>query len=168
MIPDTITDRAVALTFSASELEALGISGPLTGETAQELVQNALQDCGKAGWSDLSIEVYDCGGAYLLLAHPAQHGFVCFRFPDFEALLCAVSLCPAPLPSFLTYGEDAYFLLAERGRQPLPAPLYEFADAHPCSPLEAAHYREHGSLLIDRDAMSVLLEKFSSAPLLFS
>ena len=168
MIPDTITDRAVALTFSRSELEALGISGHLTEEAAQRLVQTALLNSGKAGWSDIRIEVYDCGDVCLLLAHPVQPGFVRFRFPDFETLLCAVSLCPAPLPSFLTYEEDAYILLVRRGALPLPAALYEFADAFPCSPLEAAHYREHGKLLIERDAMSVLLQKFSSAPLLFS
>ena len=168
MIPDTITDRAVALSFSRTELETRGISGDLTEAAAHELVQEALRACGKTLWSEISIEVYEDDEGYLLLAHPAQFGFVCFRFSEFEELLSAVSLCPAPLPSFLTYDDGDYLLVIRRGIHTLPAPLYEFADSVPCSALEAAHRKEHDQLLIARDAMAVLLEKFSPAPLLFS
>lgn len=168
MIPDTITDRAVALSFSPAALEARGISAEITEEEAQTLVQDALRRCGKSLWDAMSIEIYQYDEQYLLLAHPAQSGFVCFRFPEFETLLSAVSLCPAPLPAALTYADDDYLLLVPRGPGPLPAALYEFADACPCTALEIAHWNEHGRLLIARDAMKVLLEKFSPMPLLFS
>ncbi|MGI6013714.1 MAG: adaptor protein MecA [Oscillospiraceae bacterium] len=168
MIQDTITDRAVALSFSSEELETLGISEQFTEQEVRTLVQNALLSHGKDPWPDIDAELYQHGEHYFLLAHPARFGLVCFRFSEFEELLAAVSLCPTPLPSSLTYDDGDYLLFVRRGTTSLPAPLYEFAEAFSCSALEAAHLNEQGNPLIVDDAMTVLLEKFSSVPLLFS
>ena len=168
MIPDTITDRAVALSFSSEELQSLGISEQFTDQEVRTLVQNALLSCGKNPWPDIDAELYQHSGHYFLLAHPTQFHLVCFCFSDFEELLSAISLCPTPLPSSLTYNNGNYLLFVKRKTHSLPAPLYEFAEAFPCSQLEAAHLNEQGTLLIADNAMSILLEKFSSVPLLFS
>lgn len=168
MIQDTITDRAVALSFSSDELEELGLSEQFTDHELCTLVQNALLSCGKAPWQDIDAELYQHGTQYFLLAHPARFGLVCFRFSEFEDLLSAISRCPSPLPSTLTYNDGDYLLFVKRRARPLPAALYEFAEAVPCSALEAAHWKEQGSVLIAENAMSTLLEKFSCVPLLFS
>ena len=168
MIQDTITDRAVALSFSYDELEKLGLSEQFTDQEVRTLVQNALLSCGKEPWPDIDVELYQHGKQYFLLAHPARFGLVCFSFSEFEELLSAIALCPTPLPSSLTYDDNDYLLFVKRGTHSLPAALYEFAEATPCSALEAAHLKEQGNVLIADNAMSLLLEKFSSVPLLFS
>lgn len=168
MIQDTITDRAVALSFSSDELEELGLSEQFTEQEVRALVQNVLLSCGKAPWPDIDAELYQRGIHYFLLAHPARFGLVCFRFSEFEDLLSAIALCPTPLPSSLTYDDGDYLLFVRRGTHSLPTALYEFAEAVPCSTLEAAHWKEQSDLLIAEHAMSTLLEKFSAAPLLFS
>lgn len=133
-----------------------GCCGP--GEAAR-LVRQSRAENGLTPWPGMETDCFQAGDQLLILARPTPpkpHGFY---FPDLEALLRAVAVCP-PRESSLYAAKEGYLLVFPQ--KPELLPLYEFGLEYPLSPDWETHAREQKQCLIPAKAMENLLLVFST------
>lgn len=153
MIIETLTPNAAAFLLEAGELDTQPESRALC-----KLVRKAQRERGMQVWESMDVRLFVRGESVLLLAWPAEaHGF---RFPDFESLLHAVLVCPDTLPSALLCLEDSWILLLRCPLGQVPLSLYEYGKEFPVSEAITLHILEHGTLLLDMDAIRLLQAHF--------
>jgi len=128
-------------------------------EAAKALIESLLRQSGLPVWRDMEIELFPGPEGALILARRADLREACCRFPDLESLLAAVPGCPPGYPARLYFCRGAYYLLLRLPEEAL-FELEEFCLDAPVGTREAAHIREHGRLLLARDAAAQLRKFF--------
>ncbi|MGI6029860.1 MAG: hypothetical protein ACOX81_10715 [Candidatus Heteroscillospira sp.] len=152
MTAQLISRSAVAVLLDAGE--------NADRESARELVLSLLTDAGFSPWEDMEIELFPGGRGALLVARRTDMVTDGYRFEDFEALLQAAYACPVEYPAQLLSCGGAYFLVL---RHPCPdcgVDMSEFCLDGSLAPDMLSHVREHGKVLIDRDAIEKLRKIF--------
>ena len=152
MTAQLVSPEAVALFLH--EADAAGV------ESARELVCTLLREAGLPLWEDMEIEVFPGAGGTLLLARPADLVEEGYRFGDLESLLAAASVCPPEYPARLLYSGGAYVLLLRRPVGEQGPEMSEFCLEGALSAGLMAHLREHGRVLMAKDAVARLQKIF--------
>lgn len=154
MIIETLTDTAAAICLSAGELPTQD-----SPECMCAIVRQAQAARGMRLWRQMEADVFVYGERALLLARPVETE--CFAFPSFETLLAAVLACPEALTSSLTYLDGVWLLRIRCPSGKTPAALLEFGQRAEGGDALAAHFAEHGQMLIPTGAMAQLRQAFS-------
>ena len=153
MTAQLISADAVAVLLRADE--------PTDAKSAGELVQALLKEAGLPIWDDMEIELFPGADGTLLMARRAD--LVCegYAFEDFDILVAATAACPSNWPSQLMSYKGIYYLLLRRPVGEESPDINEFCFCSGISDGMIAHLKEHGKLLIPRDAVELLQKNFS-------
>lgn len=152
MTAQLVSPEAVAVLLDTEDIGG--------AENARALVLALLDDAGLSPWADMEIELFPGSEGTLLLARRSD--LICegYRFDDFEELLSAAAACPTEYPAQLFACGGAYYLLLHRPAGREGPEMNEFCLDGTLASGMIAHIREHGRLLIGRQAISLLRKIF--------
>ena len=128
-------------------------------EAAGALVRSLLIEAGLPPWEDMEIELFPGADGTLLMARRTDLIWEGYAFPDFDILVAATAACNPGWPSQLWSYKDEYYLLLRRPICEESPDMNEFSLTDKLSGSMTAHIREHGKLMIEREAVT-LLQKF--------
>ena len=148
MRAELVGERAVTLRFAGSV--------PAYGELVP-IVRQVLIERGFAPWPDTEVDCFCSDGEALVFARPGRPRERAFRFPDLEALLCAVRAIPGGGGALYDAGEG--YILTVPPEQAYAA-LWEFGAQTRLDPALEAHLREQGRCILSADAAERLRRAF--------
>ena len=157
MMIETVTPQAVSLRISRSELG--GRETP-TPDEARDAVARALLGSGQSAWARMEISLFPADDELLLIARPVSPCPCRFRFDRFGELTAALAYLPPETDSDAVYIDGGYELLLYLAESSLPNAVFEFGKPLQCSTELAAHLLEHGDVIAEKNAVSVLQRYF--------
>ncbi|MGI5971735.1 MAG: adaptor protein MecA [Oscillospiraceae bacterium] len=155
--------KGIAIFLDPDELRSAGVEADeLSVERARPIVVTAMRESGLDPDGSLEIESFCNGEGVLLFARIVPTRPVFIVFGGLEDLLGAVkSLVEPPGGSELTYLDGRYWLTLTGEARSLVPLLSEFGEESNCEPEYVHFLREHGQVIIERDAISNLRAYFS-------
>lgn len=153
MTAQLISAEAVAILLQPDEMH--------DPEQAADIIRHLLIDSGLPPWSDMEIELFPGADGTLLMARRTDLIREGYAFPDFDALVDATAACPESWSSQLWYYGGQYCLMLRRPMDEESPDINEFCLCGSLSVNYMAHIREHGKLIIERDAINQLQKFFN-------
>ena len=157
-----IGSTSVALYITPADLKERGLTpSGLTLERALELTQDAFAQAGITLDGSIEIEAYPDACGVLVFARVSAPEHIWLSFGDLETLLDAARSLSVPRPdAALFWWEGRYWLSFPAGAEQAANRLSEFGRLESPRPHQEARLAEHGRLLVDRNALGVLLSLF--------
>ena len=156
-----VTNDLVALSLTDEELLSRSPDGVITNVDARRIIRRELELAGFEPWPFVEIELFMGSDAMLIMARPAR-AVHCFAFESFEDLL-STALHGADCDSCLVFYAGKYSLIVNVGQRELPPALFEFGEHIGASNHLSAHIIEHGEVIIAKNALGALRDKFHPA-----
>lgn len=165
-----IGTASVALYITPADLRQHGLTpAQLTLERALELTQTAFREAGITLDGAIEIEAYPDACGVLVFARVQPPERLWLSFEDLETLLAAAHAAGLASPeAALSWYEGRYWLSLAPGQEQLALRLSEFGRGERLTPLQETRLAEHGSAILPRDALEVLLRHFPAPPCLSS
>lgn len=157
-----IGSTSVALYITPADLKERGLTpSGLTLERALELTQDAFAQRVSRWTAPLRSRPTRMPAGVLVFARVSAPEHIWLSFGDLETLLDAARSLSVPRPdAALFWWEGRYWLSFPAGAEQAANRLSEFGRLESPRPHQEARLAEHGRLLVDRNALGVLLSFF--------
>lgn len=156
-------DTSIAIFIDSEDLDGAGITSQnLDLDAASPIVTTALIEAGMMVDGSLEIEAYTNSEGVLVFARIIPSFPVFCSFDKLDNLLEAACQVGNPPPGTrLTYLDGIYFLTLNGAARELKSMLCEFGDIDEFPPDFDLYLKEHGSCLIQYNALGKLSEYFA-------
>lgn len=157
-----IGTASVALYITPADLREHGLTpAGLTLERALELTQCAFDEAGITLDGSIEIEAYPDACGVLVFAHVKPPERIWFSFEGLEPLLEAARFLPTPQPdAALIWWEDRWWVSLPGSAHCCANFLSEFGQSETARPHLEASLAEHGSAVLDSNALADLCRYF--------
>ena len=161
-----IGTASVALYITPADLKEHGLTpAGLTLERALELTHSAFQEAGITLEGSIEIEAYPEACGVLVFARIKIPERLWFSFDGLEPLLSAAQTLPVPRPdAALLWWDGRYWLSVPGNAEQASNHLSEFGRCEERCPHLEARLTEHGSPILDTDALTALVRHFTPKP----